>query len=541
MATTGTNETTSSKGSIPDTDKDFDPSADMLVHDYDDEATLEEEENLSGAESVTEELNDLEQEGNMPLEQLLARYGAQTAEEASNNSLDSQGQDTRSSSEEEILSNQDLTLDKEQIARDLLSGSDENEEENADVDELLETVTSSQTARLLRSHSQPGSEDSDSEEDLDYRPEEEWKKTISVGSAYQASVPEGLCVYGDAPAYENEDRLLWDPSRMIDSEVEKYLEEIHLQCLQTAIGVHAVPTGAHVRDDEQALYLLLQCGHNKEEALRRRKMQAIPATDPMSLWSEEECSNFETGLRFYGKDFYMIHQNKVKTRSVGELVQFYYLWKKTERHDIFANKTRLEKRRYTLHPGVTDYMERFLDEQESSAPSLPNRDRSASPVHSLLYGDPKRNHLKPPAHPDPGARGDSEKGSAFQPIHPGVDFNTATTTIPCIMPETPIHKAAEVENIGANNGLPENSYIPPLKKSRLDHSVAEHSVCELDKTDLSLKTNSTEAHLKLIDPIKILSVESQQSKHVDPGVLPISSVGLTGGDLAQTRSAEVSQ
>ena len=28
----------------------------------------------------------------------------------------------------------------------------------------------------------------------------------------------------------------------------------------------------------QSLYLLLQCGHNVEEALRRRKMQAIPPT-----------------------------------------------------------------------------------------------------------------------------------------------------------------------------------------------------------------------------------------------------------------------
>ena len=28
----------------------------------------------------------------------------------------------------------------------------------------------------------------------------------------------------------------------------------------------------------QSLYLLLQCGHNVEEALRRRKMQAIPIT-----------------------------------------------------------------------------------------------------------------------------------------------------------------------------------------------------------------------------------------------------------------------
>jgi len=33
--------------------------------------------------------------------------------------------------------------------------------------------------------------------------------------------------------------------------------------------------------------------------------------DPMSLWSEEECRNFENGLRTYGKDFFQIQQNKV--------------------------------------------------------------------------------------------------------------------------------------------------------------------------------------------------------------------------------------
>lgn len=32
----------------------------MMVHDYDDERTMEEEENMSGAESVAAELNDLE-------------------------------------------------------------------------------------------------------------------------------------------------------------------------------------------------------------------------------------------------------------------------------------------------------------------------------------------------------------------------------------------------------------------------------------------------------------------------------------------------
>lgn len=39
--------------------------------------------------------------------------------------------------------------------------------------------------------------------------------------------------------------------------------------------------------------------------------------DPMSLWSEEECRNFENGLRTYGKDFYLIQQNKVSQTSSG--------------------------------------------------------------------------------------------------------------------------------------------------------------------------------------------------------------------------------
>ena len=57
-------------------------------------------------------------------------------------------------------------------------------------------------------------------------------------------------------------------------------------------------------------------------------------------------------IYIYHKEFFL-NARQVKTRSVGELVQFYYLWKKTERHDVFANKTRLEKKKYALHPGVT--------------------------------------------------------------------------------------------------------------------------------------------------------------------------------------------
>lgn len=51
---------TRSGGSAASDDHDFDPSADMLVHDFDDERTLEEEEMLEAAdEANANEIEDL--------------------------------------------------------------------------------------------------------------------------------------------------------------------------------------------------------------------------------------------------------------------------------------------------------------------------------------------------------------------------------------------------------------------------------------------------------------------------------------------------
>lgn len=41
-------------------DRDFEPSAELLVHDYDDEGTMEEEENLSSDSGDNEEIDDLQ-------------------------------------------------------------------------------------------------------------------------------------------------------------------------------------------------------------------------------------------------------------------------------------------------------------------------------------------------------------------------------------------------------------------------------------------------------------------------------------------------
>ncbi|CAL1261806.1 unnamed protein product [Larinioides sclopetarius] len=383
-----------SSADLSDSDQDFDPSAEMLVNDFDDEYTLEEEEAMESADSVTNELDDLQREGEMPLNEVLAMYGYESGVEYEDTVQEVPEQDSDSSP----LDSPEQTMESHSSPHSVLNQSvhspesDSSPSDERKIDEVIDLVFRETTPipigssrPLLRSVHQ-ASESSDTGTDYDYSPDDDWRKTIQVGADYQAVIPEGLSKYDDAPAYENEDRLLWDPSQLTDEEVEEYLRQSRQPKNPNATGVNTLPTGCHVRDDEQALFLLLQCGYNKEEALRRRRMQPLPPAvcfpfkDTMSLWSEDECRSFETGLKAYGKDFHLIQMNKVRTRAVSELVQFYYLWKKTERHDVFASKNRIEKKKYALHPGTTDYMDRFLDEQENPQNV---RDRSSSPTSHL--------------------------------------------------------------------------------------------------------------------------------------------------------------
>lgn len=49
-----------------------------------------------------------------------------------------------------------------------------------------------------------------------------------VGSEYQAQIPEGLCQYDDALPYENEDKLVWDPTQLDEGDTEGYLQKATL-------------------------------------------------------------------------------------------------------------------------------------------------------------------------------------------------------------------------------------------------------------------------------------------------------------------------
>ncbi|XP_029798125.1 mesoderm induction early response protein 3 isoform X3 [Suricata suricatta] len=307
-------------GSLSSEDHDFDPTAEMLVHDYDDERTLEEEEMMDEGKNFSSEIEDLE---------------------------------------------------KEEIAKDLLSGDDEETQSSAD--DLTPSVTSHETSdffpRPLRSNTtcdgDKESEVEDVETDSGNSPED-LRKEIMIGLQYQAEIPPYLGEYnGDEKVYENEDQLLWRPGVVLESKVKEYLVETSLRTGNEKVVDRGISAGTHTRDNEQALYELLRCNHNIKEAIERYCCNGKASQEGMTAWTEEECRSFEHALMLFGKDFHLIQKNKVRTRTVAECVAFYYMWKKSERYDYFAQQTRFGKKRYNHHPGVTDYMDRLVDETEA--------------------------------------------------------------------------------------------------------------------------------------------------------------------------------
>ncbi|NXI40999.1 MIER3 protein, partial [Galbula dea] len=133
-------------------------------------------------------------EGDMPLEDLLAFYGYEPV-------IPCMAGSSADSSPSELADElPDMTLDKEEIAKDLLSGDDEETQSSAD--DLTPSVTSHEATdffpRPLRSNTAcDGGKESDGEdiEADNGNSSEDLRKEIMVGSQYQAEIPPYLGRY----------------------------------------------------------------------------------------------------------------------------------------------------------------------------------------------------------------------------------------------------------------------------------------------------------------------------------------------------------
>uniref|UniRef100_A0A336M1G2 CSON007257 protein n=1 Tax=Culicoides sonorensis TaxID=179676 RepID=A0A336M1G2_CULSO len=366
--------------SLPD-DKEFEPTIEMMIHDFDDEQTLEEEERLAVSEQKNpdEELDQLQKEGDMPLEELLAMYYNQPM---------GTGEDDEESFDDEDDDEHNFSTSKEKDAplNDTPNPeTQESDNEESDLKRLYPEGVNSLNAILAAAE----------ESDCDYEPEEsENRKKIMIGSEHQAEIPE---VVAQPVVEEKQDELIWSGEESLNEEdIVEYLKQVK-QLLPpssnsetTTIEIPSPSGNRHIRDDEKALSVLQQCGYNINEAINKFKSDLQASQNP---WTEEECEKFETGLQTHGKNFHQI-QLLLPSKSFGDLVQFYYHWKKSERYDAFISRHGLNKRKYNAISGQC-IMDRFLEDQEGSSINGANgmhlRDRALLTVNnSLLSADTKR-------------------------------------------------------------------------------------------------------------------------------------------------------
>ncbi|KAF9981891.1 putative PHD type zinc finger protein with BAH domain-containing protein [Mortierella antarctica] len=124
------------------------------------------------------------------------------------------------------------------------------------------------------------------------------------------------------------------PSHISEEYVAAYMERVK--------GL-TLPLPSHSADIiDRALLALQQAAYDAEKAIK--DLALIQKKDfDIEDWTPKEIEAFEEGIRLYGHELFAI-KKKVETRSMKDIVRFFYQWKKTERYQsVYSVFTKIHK------------------------------------------------------------------------------------------------------------------------------------------------------------------------------------------------------
>jgi len=156
---------------------------------------------------------------------------------------------------------------------------------------------------------------------------------IRVGTSHQAKLPPWE---GEVPPIGRPDRyeeLTWEPGRTHDHDLLMYLRAARSMAAFAGMcdgGSTDDGCFAASRDDTtaNALNVLHDCGYDTGAALQLLVKNPVPV-GLEKQWTEDETRRFIKGLRTHGKNFFKIRTEFLPEKETGELITYYYLWKKT--------------------------------------------------------------------------------------------------------------------------------------------------------------------------------------------------------------------
>uniref|UniRef100_A0A674NKL8 Arginine-glutamic acid dipeptide repeats n=1 Tax=Takifugu rubripes TaxID=31033 RepID=A0A674NKL8_TAKRU len=156
---------------------------------------------------------------------------------------------------------------------------------------------------------------------------------IRVGPSHQAKLPElqQRPAHGLQTQTESEE-LMWTPG-VNDCDLLMYLRAARSMAAFAGMcdgGSTEDGCLAASRDDTtlNALNMLHASHYDAAKALQRLVKKPLPKLIE-KCWSEDDVKRFIKGLRQYGKNFFRIRKDFLPSKKTGELINFYYHWKKT--------------------------------------------------------------------------------------------------------------------------------------------------------------------------------------------------------------------
>ena len=168
---------------------------------------------------------------------------------------------------------------------------------------------------------------------------------IREGASFQADIP----ILDPTLSSDHESILFWQPTDSInDNDLIEYIDFARRK---------------HRMNEEQALAILQICKYK----ISTSKLLMQQYTPEIDEWTTEEKCLFEQAYKFYGKMFSRIRQ-MLPDKSVGELVRYYYSWKKTRLHKSLMDK---HEKQSQLMPYDDDNDDDSDDDDEKNTTSIP--------------------------------------------------------------------------------------------------------------------------------------------------------------------------
>ncbi|BFZ12139.1 hypothetical protein BsWGS_15178 [Bradybaena similaris] len=173
------------------------------------------------------------------------------------------------------------------------------------------------------------------------------KGEIRISPKYQAEmIPHVLLDEEDPRKLEDLEELVWDPDNgLTDRDIDQF------QIIARSVGTFAraldctstvrqpslhMSAAAASRDITifHAMNTLHQHGYSIAKAIKSLVPPGGPVLcrDEMEEWSASEANLFEEAIEKYGKDFNDIRQDFLPWKSLKSIVEYYYMWKTTDRY-----------------------------------------------------------------------------------------------------------------------------------------------------------------------------------------------------------------